>query len=91
MKSFTDDSLMCGEEATLSRQRLSRENLLFTLFRASHLSSQGTLSIPKSGGIGLQVEVSNSFPPKISKKEKYIKSQKEDVKYAGKEVKRRRT
>ena len=76
---------MCGEEATLSRRRLSRENLL------SHLSSQGTLSIPKSGGIGLQVEVSNSFPPKISKKEKYIKSEKEDVKYAGKEVKRRRT
>ena len=70
---------MCGEEATLSRRRLSRENLL------------STLSIPKSGGIGLQVEVSNSFPPKISKKEKYIKSQKEDVKYAGKEVKRRRT
>ena len=52
---------------------------------------EATLSIPKSGGIGLQVEVSNSFPPKISKKEKYIKSQKEDVKYAGKEVKRRRT
>ena len=43
---------MCGEEATLSRRRLSRENLL------------STLSIPKSGGIGLQVEVSNSFPPK---------------------------
>ena len=28
-KSFTDDSLMCGEEAALSLRRLSGENLLF--------------------------------------------------------------
>ena len=59
-KSFTDDSMLCGEEATLSRRRLSRENLLFTLFRAP------TLSIPKSGCIDLQMAVNNPFPPKIS-------------------------
>jgi len=52
--------MLCGEEATLSRRRLSRENLL------PHLSSQWTLSIPKSGCIDLQMAVNNPFPPKIS-------------------------
>ena len=32
-KGFTDDSMMCGAEATLSLRRLGRERLLFTLFR----------------------------------------------------------
>jgi len=41
--------LMCGEEAALSLRRLSGENLLCTF------------SIPKSGGIGVQVEVDNLF------------------------------
>jgi len=40
---------MCGEEAALSLRRLSGENLL------------PTFSIPKSGRIGVQVEVDNLF------------------------------
>jgi len=51
---FTDDSLMCGEEAALSLRRLSGENLLCTF------------SIPKSGGIGLRMAVNYLFPLKSS-------------------------
>ena len=54
MEIFTDDSLTCGEEAALSLRRLSGENLLCTF------------SIPKSGGIGVHMEVNYSFSPKIS-------------------------
>ena len=50
--------------AMLSRRCLSRENLLFTLFRAPHLSSQGTLSVPKSLWIELHMAVNYFFRPK---------------------------
>ena len=60
-ESFTDDSLMCGEEATLSRRRLSGENLLCTF------------SIPKSGGIGLRMAVNYLFPLKSSNNPPSIK------------------
>ena len=53
-ESFTDDSLMCGEEAALSLRRLSGENLLCTF------------SIPKSGGIGVRMAVNYLFPLKSS-------------------------
>ena len=54
MESFTDDSLMCGEEAALSLRRLSGENLL------------PTFSIPKSGRIKSHFEEFYLFPSQIS-------------------------
>ena len=59
-ESFTEDSLMCGEEAALSLRRLSGERLLFTLSRVQLFRRR------KVVGIDLQVAVGYLFTPKIN-------------------------